>query len=408
MGSFEEQICGFIYSELTKAGLQPALAALTEKIIITVALAIAIYLTDQISRRLILSLVKWWANKRNKVYEDIFVERRVFKHIAHIAPALVAKFGASVLFNTHNGWIIFFEHIINIYIIFAFVFFVQSIIQGGKAILAENPDFNDKPIGSYSQLLNIINYFFAALFIVSEISGQSMWALLTAAGALSAVMLLVFKDTITGLVASIQISSNDMIRIGDSIEVPKYGADGEVIEINLTTIKVRNGDNTITTIPTFAPITDSFKNWRGMEESAGRRIKRAVHIKIMSVNFLQNDTIQLLGSNPVIAPILEKFGPLPNNPLSSYSQATNLSLFREYLVEYLKKHPKINPKMVCTVRQLNPTDKGLPIEIYCFTKEKEWVKYENVVSDIFEHIIAALPYFNLEIHESPSATKTIL
>lgn len=407
MGSFEEQICSFIYNELIKAGLQPAWATLLEKLIIAVALLIAIYIIDQLSRRVILSLVKWWANKRNKVYEDIFVERRVFKHIAHIAPALMAKFGASVLFNAHNGWIIFFEHIVNIYIIFAFVFFIQSIIQGGKAILTANPDFKDKPIGSYSQLLNIINYFFAALFIVSEISGQSMWALLTAAGALSAVLLLVFKDTITGLVASIQISSNDMIRIGDSIEVPKYGADGEVIEINLTTIKVRNGDNTITTIPTFAPITDSFKNWRGMEESAGRRIKRAIHVKILSINFLQEPLISEFQKNKNIAPLLEKHNLQTDQPLYSYDQVTNLTLFREYLVDYLKKHPKINPKMVCTVRQLSATDKGLPIEIYCFTKEKDWVKYENVIAELFEHIIAALPYFHLEIHESPAASKNL-
>ncbi|MFM1793229.1 MAG: hypothetical protein RLZZ252_1583, partial [Bacteroidota bacterium] len=231
------------------------------------------------------------------------------------------------------------------------------------------------------------------------LTGQSMWALLTAAGALSAIILLVFKDTITGLVASIQISSNDIIRIGDSIEVPKYGADGEVIEITLTTIKVRNGDNTITTIPTSAPITDSFRNWRGMEESGFKRIKRSTNLKITSVSFLTTEIIEKIQTLPLPFKDLNN---LQHNPT-----ITNLTVYRTYLLQYLKTHPKISAKKPCSVNLLPTTDKGVPIEIYCFTKEKDWPGHDELLSEITEHIIASVEYFGLEIHESPSAAKPI-
>jgi miniconductance mechanosensitive channel len=396
--SIQDTICDFLTKQLEITGLHHTWVISLQKIILAAALTILVYLVDWISRKIILNAVKVWAERRGNAYASILVERRVFKHIAHIAPALTVKFGTTVLFNHYEPGIQFVQHATDIYIIFAIVFFFQALIIGTKTILLENPDYRDKPIGSYSQLLNIINYFFGALFTVSEISGQSMWALLTAAGALSAIILLVFKDTITGLVASIQISSNDIIRIGDSIEVPKYGADGEVIEITLTTIKVRNGDNTITTIPTSAPITDSFRNWRGMEESGFKRIKRSTNIKITSVSFLTIETIEKIQTLP--QPFIDV------NNLIEKPAITNLTVYRTYLLQYLKNHPKISVKKPCSVNLLPTTDKGVPIEIYCFTKEKNWPDHENLLSEITEHIIASVEYFDLEIHESPSAIKT--
>lgn len=395
--SIQDNICDFITRQLQLTGLSSFWILTAQKLILAISLSLLVLFVDWLSRKIILHTVSIWAKHRGRAHESIFVERRVFKHIAHIAPALTVKLGTTVLFNHYEPGIRFIQHAADLYIIFAIVSFFQAIIHAGKSMLLDNPDYRDKPIGSYSQLLIIINYFFGALFAISELSGQSMWALLTAAGALSAVILLVFKDTITGLVASIQISSNDIIRIGDSIEVPKYGADGEVIEITLTTIKVRNGDNTITTIPTTAPITDSFKNWRGMEESGYRRIKQSTNIRVHSVNFISSDLFQ-------------KINQLPNptqefNAVDYHSETTNLTLYRIYLQGYLKRHPKIYSKKAISVNVLPITDKGIPIDIQCFTKEKEWPSYDNLISEITEHIIASVDYFNLEIHENPSAIK---
>lgn len=395
--SIQDTICDFLTKQLQITGLHHTWVITLQKVILAIALTLVVYIVDIISRKIILTIVKVWAEKRTNAYASIFVELRVFKHIAHIAPALTVKFGTTILFNHYEPGILLIQHAADIYIIFAVVFFFQALISGTKTILLQNPDFRDKPIGSYSQLLNIINYFFGALFTVSEISGQSMWALLTAAGALSAIVLLVFKDTITGLVASIQISSNDIIRIGDSIEVPKYGADGEVIEISLTTIKVRNGDNTITTIPTSAPITDSFRNWRGMEESGYKRIKRSTNIKITNVAFTSHQLIDKIKSIPLGFNSLDSITITPST--------TNLYLYRAYLQEYLKNHPKISVKKQISVNLLPTTDKGVPLEILCFTKEKDWPGHENLLSEITEHIIASVEYFDLEIHESPAATK---
>jgi miniconductance mechanosensitive channel len=397
--TIQDLICDFLTKKLQITGLHHTWVISLQKLILAATLAILVYLVDWVSRKIILNIVRVWAERRGNAYAAIFVERRVFKHIAHIAPALMVKFGTTVLFNHYEPGIRIIQHAADIYIIFAVVFFFQALIVGTKAILLENPDYRDKPIGSYSQLLNIINYFFGALFTVSELTGQSMWALLTAAGALSAIILLVFKDTITGLVASIQISSNDIIRIGDSIEVPKYGADGEVIEITLTTIKVRNGDNTITTIPTSAPITDSFRNWRGMEESGFKRIKRSTNIKITSVSFLNTETIEKIQTLP--QPFIDV------NNLIEKPAITNLTVYRSYLLQYLKNHPKISVKKPCSVNLLPTTDKGVPIEIYCFTKEKDWPGHDELLSEITEHIIASVEYFGLEIHESPSAVKPL-
>lgn len=395
--SIQDTICNFITAQLQSTGLSGFWIVPLQKLILAVGLTLIVFIIDWISRKIILHSVQIWAEHRGRAHESIFVERRVFKHIAHIAPALTVKFGTTILFNHYEPGIRFVQHAADLYIIFAVVSFFQAIIHSGKTILLDNPDYRDKPIGSYSQLLIIINYFFGALFMVSELSGQSMWALLTAAGALSAVILLVFKDTITGLVASIQISSNDIIRIGDSIEVPKYGADGEVIEITLTTIKVRNGDNTITTIPTTAPITDSFKNWRGMEESGFRRIKQTTNIRIHSVNFLTDDLLPKINQLPHRIPEFQTTEIQP--------ETTNLTLYRSYLEEYLKRHQKISNKKAISVNVLPTTDKGIPLEIHCFTKEKEWPGFENLISEITEHIVASVDYFNLEIHENPSAVK---
>ena len=266
--------------QLQQAGVSPESCEILHPLVLSLGLIVIIAITDFVSRRVILNTVARYAKKSNNTYDDILVEMRVFIYLAHVVPAYVAKKGLLFIFNENSDWVNILQHLIDAYIIIAVIRFVQAVLRAIKVFLLNSEDFKDKPIGSYTQLLNIINYAVGILFIISNITDKPLWTLLTAFGALSALVILTFRDTILGLVASIQISGNDIVRMDDWIEVPKYGADGHVIEINLTNIKVKNWDNTITTIPTHALINDAFKNWRGMEESQGRRMKRAINVKI--------------------------------------------------------------------------------------------------------------------------------
>ena len=253
---------------------------------------------------------------------------------------------------------------------------------------------------------------------IAIITGIPFFTFLTGLGAASAVIILVFRDTIMGFVASIQVSINDMVRIGDWITFEKYGADGDVIEINLATVKVQNFDKTITTIPTYALISDSFKNWRGMMNSDGRRIKRAINIKLSGISYLTNDEVTKLKDIQLIKAYLEtrstdiekynnEVGANKNLAINGRN-LTNIGVFRKYIQTYIEKHSAINKDMTIMVRQLAPTSQGLPIEIYAFSNDKRWVNYEYIMADVFDHALAALPYFNLEVFEFPSGSNFTL
>jgi len=274
------------------------------------------------------------------------------------------------------------------------------------------PKLKDKPIDSYIQVFMIFAWIVGLLSIFAILTGISFGKFVTGLGAASAVILLIFRDTILGFVASIQVSINDMVYIGDWITFEKYGADGDVIEINLATVKVQNFDKTITTIPTYALISDSFKNWRGMMNSDGRRIKRSVMIAQDSVHFLSTEEIEKLKQIQIIKTYLEK----RQSDIDRFNEKhaadktlavngrnmTNLGVFRKYLDSYLRQHSAINKEMTIMVRQLSPTPQGLPMEIYAFSSDKRWEQYEHIMSDIFDHIVAAVPYFNLELFEYPT------
>ncbi len=270
----------------------------------------------------------------------------------------------------------------------------------------------DKPIESFIQVIMIFVWIGGLLSIIAVINGAEIWKFFTALGAASAVLLLVFKDTILGFVASIQVSINDMVRIGDWITFDKYGADGNVTEINLATVKVQNFDKTITTIPTYALISDSFKNWRGMENSGGRRIKRAVIIKLNSVKYLSKDELIKLKQIELLSAYLknrsediDKYNTNNNinkDLLINGRNLTNIGVFRKYVETYIENHSGVNKDMMIMTRQLAPTTQGLPIEIYAFSSDKRWQNYEYIMADIFDHIIAAVPYFGLEIFELPT------
>jgi miniconductance mechanosensitive channel len=300
--------------------------------------------------------------------------------------------------------------LLNIYGVIVTIWIFRSILQTIRAFLLTLDSFKDKPIDSYIQVFMLLIWAIGIVVIFSILTGKEVGYFLTAMGALSAVLLLVFKDTILGFVASIQIAANDLVRIGDWVTMEKYGADGDVIEINLSTVKIQNFDKTITTIPTYNLISDSFKNWRGMAESAGRRIKRSILISTPSICFLGSDELEKLYKIERISKYIsernseiDQDNKAANNDKSlaiNGRNLTNLGVYRQYVENYLKTHPKISNQLTVMCRQLPTNEFGAtPLEVYAFSRDKEWVEYEHLTADIFDHLLAALKYFNLESFE---------
>jgi miniconductance mechanosensitive channel len=310
----------------------------------------------------------------------------------------------------------YFENIVEkglkVFAIVLTLWIARSVLNALRDYFKTLTRLNDKPIDSYIQVFMIFAWLLGILSAFAIITGIEFVKFITTIGAASAIIILVFKDTILGFVASIQVSINDMVRIGDWITFEKYGADGDVIEINLSTVKVQNFDKTITTIPTYALISDSFKNWRGMEESDGRRIKRALNIKLDSIKHLSIEEVEQLKNIQLISSYLES----RQSDITTYNtenninkelllngrNLTNIGVFRKYMETYIENHSGTNKEMMIMVRQLAPTAHGIPIEMYAFSSDKRWQNYEYIMADIFDHLIAAVPYFNLEIFELPS------
>lgn len=310
--------------------------------------------------------------------------------------------------SMHGG----LSKLVAVLILFAVMISINRGLNAFRDIIKEKDVYSDKPIQSYFQVGKIVVSGIFLIIMLSVVTSKSPVFFLTSLGAVSAILLLVFKDTILGFVGSIQLSVNDMIRIGDWVTMEKFGADGEVEEINLATVKVRNFDKTITTIPTYSFISDSFRNWRGMQESEGRRIKRSVYIQIDSIHFASEDLIKQLGKIKILNNFIQerekeiqeynkKNGFIGEQAVNARKQ-TNIGLFRRYIEYYLQHNPEINHKMQMLVRQLDSSDKGVPIEVYCFTKTKVWNEYELITADIFDHIFAIVPLFELTIFESPT------
>lgn len=350
--------------------------------------------------------------KTKATWDDVLVEKRVFDKLAHIGPAIVVNGAAPYIFGDFPSLIPGVILVTDIFIIAVVIWSIGSVLTSINDILSNIPSLKDKPIASYTQLSKILVYLIGGVLIFSLLFGQSPLAILGAMGAFAAVLLLIFKDSILGFVASIQMSVYDMIRVGDWVSMPKFDADGDVLAINLTTVKVQNWDKTITTIPTYAFISDSFKNWRGMSDSGGRRIKRSLHIKMTSIKFCDDEMVTrfkryqlvkdfVISRQDEIAKYNSELG-VDKTELINGRHMTNIGVFRRYCLEYLTANKKLNHEMTTMVRHLEPTEKGLPIEIYCFSSDKNWVVYEGVMADIFDHLFAALPWFDLEIFEAPT------
>ncbi len=401
-----------LYEYLINSGFSVKTAEYLNMLALLLALLIVVFIVDIITRKLLLTAFNRFASASKSNFDDLMVKNKVSRNIAHIIPLLIAiRFIPDVLYDFQT-----LENIIEkgleVFAIILTLWIVRSLLNTIKDYLKTLPRLKDKPIDSYIQVFMIFAWvagFMSAIAIITDIPFIQF---VTGLGAVSAVIILVFKDTIMGFVASIQVSINDMVRIGDWITFEKYGADGDVVEINLATVKVQNFDKTITTIPTYALISDSFKNWRGMVSSDGRRIKRALNIKMDSVHYLTKNEIDKLSAIEIITPYLESRqvdiaaynaeNNINKELLLNGKNLTNLGVFRKYVQTYIEQHSAINKDMTIMVRQLAPTTQGIPIEIYAFSSDKRWLNYEYIMADIFDHVIAATPYFDLEIFELPS------
>lgn len=372
-------------------------------------LMVLAYAIDYLAKKILIIGLAIVATYTKSTFDDFLVANKTAKYIAHLVPLYYISIKIPIVLDDFVYWENLFGKSVKIFIIILSLFIVRSVFNSLKDYLKTLPKYNDKPIDSYIQVIMIVLWIYALLSIILLLFDTKKSALLTAFGSISALIILVFRDTILGFVASIQVTVNDMVRIGDWITVDKFGADGEVEEINLATVKVRNFDNTTSTIPTYSLISDSFRNWRGMINSDGRRIKRHVLIKGATVRFVTNEELESFKRIQFVSSYIDKkkldidkFN-MANNIDKSLNvngrNMTNLGLFRKYIQKYIETHPGINKDMHLLVRHLQPTEKGIPLEIYCFSKDKKWGNYEYIMADIFDHIIASVPYFDLELFE---------
>ncbi|HRZ43420.1 MAG TPA: mechanosensitive ion channel, partial [Bacteroidales bacterium] len=383
-------------------------------LIYLVVILLLAWLADVIGRRIIHSLIRRFSAKTATEWDDIMVRRNVFRRISNVIPALVVLLLFPRLFAAYPYWIGIVAIIANIYLVIITVLVINSVLNSINDIYQLYDVARNKPIRGYIQIFQILVYLFALVLIVAFLIGKNPLYLLTGLGAFMAILVLVFKDPIQGLVASIQLSANDMVRIGDWITIQKFGADGEVMEITLASVKIRNFDNTIVSIPTYSMITDSFQNWRGMQESDGRRFKRSIYLDMNSARFVDEELLAHLRKFRLIREYIDTKQAEINqhnleaatgeeNPAQYYGRRqTNLGIFRAYIEAYLRSHPEINTSMTLMVRQLAPTEKGIPVEVYAFSRIKEWEYYERLQSDLFDHIISIIPEFDLRIFQEPS------
>jgi len=394
-----------------KLGMQEDLAKFLNILISCILIFLVVILLDFIFRRFIIEAMKVFSNKTKTTFDDYLVKSNFPKFIAHLVPLAIIWLVIPFIFFDYPFIRRLLIMAIDVYLIALCVLIFRSIIRTTQNYLQENEKYSDKPLESYSQLLMIFAWGIGIFLIINTLTGYSLVSLGTL-GAASAILLLIFKDTILGFVASIQVSVNDIVRIGDWITFSKYGADGYVIAINLATVRVQNFDNTYTTIPTYSLISDSFQNWRGMQESKGRRIKRAINIKQSSIKFLSTDELENLKKIQLIKPYIEhrskeldrfnRQSEADKSLLINGRNQTNLGVFRKYADAYLHQNQAINKDLFLMVRHLAPTDKGIPIEIFCYSYDKTWANYEHIQADIFDHLLAAVPYFGLEIFELPT------
>jgi miniconductance mechanosensitive channel len=374
-----------------------------------VLISVAIHL---VLHRVVLAALQRRGQQSQRVWQQAITQYKLFQRVALLLQGVIISIQATLWLQSGSQTQAVIVTAAQVWILAFTLLSLFSLLDTLLALLRQSPISNQLPLRGIFQGLKLVAAILIGIMIVSLLMGKSPLLLLSGLGAMTAVLMLVFKDPILGLVAGIQLSANDMLKIGDWLEMPKYGADGAVTDIGLTTVKVRNWDNTVTTIPTYALISDSFKNWRSMSESGGRRIKRSLNIDTGSVHFLSEEEQRRLQRNPLLHSYLDN----KTQELSQHNQEiaidlasplngrrlTNLGTLRAYLEAYLRAHPRIHQNMTLMVRQLAPTPEGLPLEIYAFTNTTVWAEYESIQADIFDHILAVIDEFGLRVHQTPT------
>ncbi|WP_300698288.1 mechanosensitive ion channel domain-containing protein [Bacteroides sp.] len=394
-------------------GMIPSLAkALDQYIAFAIVLIIA-FAADAVCRHILLKAVAHLVRKTKATWDDIVFDHRVMVHVSRmVAPIIIYIFIPVAFADTNSATLAFLQRICLIYIIITFLSFINSLLKAVYTVYSEREQLRDRPLKGMLQTVQVTLWFVGAIIVVSILINKSPVSLLAGLGASAAILMLVFKDSIMGFVSGVQLSANDMLKVGDWIAMPKYGADGTVIEVTLNTVKVRNWDNTITTIPPYLLVSDSFQNWRGMKESGGRRVKRSINIDMTSVKFCTPEMLAKYRKIRLLRDyvehteqVIEEYNEenhIDNSILVNGRRQTNLGVFRAYLTAYLKSLPDVNQELTCMVRQLQPTDHGIPMELYFFCSIKDWVPYEGVQADVFDHVLAIIPEFDLQVFQSPS------
>lgn len=401
----------WINSFLVKWGLVHESANMWDNLIVLFLIIAITVGIDYTCRYIFLGLFKRFAKRTKNQWDDLIVDRKIINKLMHLIPAILVYVLLPLAIPKEElpSLLGILRMICSIYIVAVLLRFINASLNLLLEIYNRKESFKNKPLKGFVQIIQVIVFFIGFIIIISILIGKSPATLFAGLGASAAILTLVFKDTILGFVAGIQLSANDMLRQGDWITMSKYGADGTVIEVTLNAIKVRNFDNTITTIPPYALVSDAFQNWRGMQDSGARRIKRSINIDMNSVHFCTPEMLDRFRKISLITDYidgkeeeLKKYNEEHNIDASIWvngRRQTNIGVFRAYLVNYLKSHPNVNQNLTCMVRQLQPTEKGIPMELYFFAATTQWIPYEDIQSDVFDHIMAIVPEFGLQVFQ---------
>jgi miniconductance mechanosensitive channel len=373
-------------------------------------LALASVVVFYAFRKILLRGLERLAHTTSATWDDQLHHNGVFDRLAHLPPVLVVTYGIHFIPDLNPTISLLIQRVAFSVIIVVVARSIGAFLAAVNDIYTADPDVGRRSIKGYLQIAEIVSYLVAVILVVATLMDRSPIVFLSGLGAMTAVLLLVFRDTLLSLVASIQIATNDVVRVGDWVEMPQFGADGDVIDIALHTVKIQNWDKTISTVPTAKFIDGSFKNWRGMSLSGGRRIKRSIHLDVNSIRFLTDDEVERFGSYG----LLRDYIALKKRELAEFNEhsdrdpainadirrLTNIGTLRAYMVAYLRAHPDVHQDMTLIVRQLSATESGVPIEIYCFSNKTAWSVYEDIQGDIFDHMFAVLPDFDLRVFQN--------
>ena len=398
---------------LIACGLSASKADQLDQFILFALLLLIAFGVDFICRFILLHIVSALVKRTRVTWDDILFDRSVLIRLSRMVAPLVLSLTIPMAFaGVESFGLLLISRLCNVLILITFLNFINALLKAIYTVYNSKEQFRDRPLKGLLQTAQVALWFIGGIVIIATLLGKSPLSLLAGLGASAAILMLVFKDSIMGVVSGVQLSANDMLKVGDWIAMPKYGADGTVIEVTLNTVKVRNWDNTITTIPPYLLVSDSFQNWRGMQESGGRRVKRSVNIDMNSVRFCTPEMLDKYRKIKLLADYIDQTEKvikdynetqqIDNSVLVNGRRQTNLGVFRAYLNAYLHNLPTVNDEMTILVRHLQPTDRGIPVELYFFTRTTDWAPYEQIQADVFDHLLAIVPEFDLRVFQSPT------